>query len=229
MKTQQLIPTLVSAGFLFAATTLQGADVSLFESAFNSDGVTTNPGVPAGVDVSGFDYTTGLGTIVAPLTSGSHFVGLYVDHEIDEAINTFFNEYGAPVNSRSLTQSWEIDEPGFVFGDIYTHFTGSDASSSLLDNLNGVPAAAPDDVSMAIGWNVNLGPGETGTVTFVVGETRPTAGFFLEQIDPESSVAIYFSSTARVNSVGIPDGGGTLAMQLGGLAGLATLRRRLRT
>jgi hypothetical protein len=231
MNAKSVLTTVAGLGLYLAVVPLQAADITLQESAFNRDGVVTNPGVPAGVNDSLFNYTTGLGTIEATIGSaGGHFVGLFVDHEIDEAINTFFNEYGAPVNTPSLIQTWEIDEPGFgpPFGDIYDHFLASNAVVSALENANGVPSTTPNDVSMALGWNLDLTAGQQAIVTFLLSASPPSTGFYLEHIDPDSDAAIYFSSSARINPTGVADGGATLPLLLAGLASLGFAARQWR-
>lgn len=204
------------------------ADIALIERLININGVLIPPdSIPgyASVNDAGFNNTTGLGTISVELSGiGTHFVGLFVDHEIDEAVNTFFNEFGLPVNLPAV-QSWEIDEPGFLFGDIYDNFTGSDNTVSLLDNSNGVPASSPDDVSMAHGWNLILAAGETATVTFLLSDSPPGSGFYLGHHDDESDESVYFSSSLRIVGTGVPDSGSSLALLMGSLTVLACLGR----
>jgi hypothetical protein len=213
---------------LLASTPLRSADFSLADSAFNRNGVVTTPGVPADVDDSLFDYVTGLGSITAVVGSGANFVGLFVDHEIDEAVNTFFNEHGEPVNTPDLIETWEIDEPGFAppFGDIFDHFQASNGAGSALENASGVPSGSPNDVSMALGWNLVVPAGEHALVTFLLSDSAPTTGFYLHHVDPDSSAAIYFSSSVAIQ-VGVPDAGGAWALLLAGLAALRLMRRHL--
>ncbi len=224
MKIRSLV-SLAILGASLVATDARGAVVGLFDYAFNIDGVVTaNPAVPAAVDDSAFSYLTGLGTISLSLaTPGNHFVGLFVDHEIDEALNTFFNEYGSSVGVAPAGLSWEIDEPGFIFGDIYTNFTGSTAAVSGLDHTTGVPIGNPDDPSMALGWNFGLLVGENATITFSLSTVAPASGFYLAQTDPASNASVYFSSTLTILGSD-PGGGGTPIPEPGSaLAGLACL------
>ena len=195
--------------------------IDLFEYAFNIDGAVSDPTlgdpVPAGVNVAGFDTTTGLGTIgVSISVAGSHYVAAFLDHEIDQAINTYFNEYGATSGSPAANQSWEIDEPGFVFGDIYDNFL-----VGALDSTNSVPSGFEDDVSMAMGWDFSLGANQNGIVSFLLSDTAPTSGFYLTQTDPGSQASIYMSSTLDIRSTpsGVP-APATLALMALGLLGL---------
>lgn len=134
------------------------AVVTLFEWGFNIDGTVygsapsshVGPGesdginaaaatLPASIDDSTFDFSSGggppvdpggLGTIRMTVDgTGVHAVGAYFDHELDESSNTFFNETGAAVGTVAAGQSWEINRPG---GD-----------SPPLDN-NGIPVYVGD-------------------------------------------------------------------------------------
>ena len=101
MKFKHSLLALVSVGIFGSEVPLRAAAIGLFDYAFNLDGVVTSkPGLPAGVNAGGFNFTTGLGDILIPVSSaGSHFIGLFVDHEIDEPTNTFFNEFGSAVGA----------------------------------------------------------------------------------------------------------------------------------
>ena len=198
----RLMIILISLLFLCIGFSTASALPNLAEYAFNIDSIVSNPThgdpVPAGVDISGFDDSTGLGSISITIESaGDHSILGFFDHEIDEAINTFFNEFGTTNGTPATGQSWEIDEPGFVLGDINDNFIAGD-----LDNYNEVPNGSDDDVSMAMGWDFNLGAGEAATIVFLISETIPAEGFFLSHTDPDSGVTIYFSSTMDITPSG---------------------------
>src|SRR5262249_2277831 len=120
----------------------------------------------------------------------------FLDADIDRTANTFFNEYGTFVslalppgapNGSIAPVSWQIDEPGFVFGKII-----NDLTAGSLRNQNLVPSTAPDDVSFALGF-LSLGdlkPGDMLTVTFVISQTNIGG---LQQTDPDSKQTFYLN------------------------------------
>jgi hypothetical protein len=207
------------------------AEIGLFDWGIHLDGTTycllgpcdISPGVlPPSTDASLFDFTTGLGEIAISFAgSGSHYVSLFLDLEIDAALNTYFNEWGAGAGVAAAGQTWEIDEPGYVFGDIYDHWLDGN-----LEGTNGVPAALPDDVSLALASSFALSPGTVGSVSFLVSETAPSSGFYLSQTDPDSGLSLYFSSGLAITEVpGVPEPL-TARLLIGGVVWLVTWTRR---
>jgi len=228
MKSNKILVAICGV-LLSGACTTRAAEYNLFEFAYNIDGVVTSGAnaAPAGVDESLFDSGTGLGTITVTLNSpGNHYVSLFVDHEIDQAFNTYFNEIGQTVNLQALSQSWEVDEPGFGPnpGDIYDNF-----QAGTLDNSIGFPGT-PEDVSMAIGWSFVLNADEQAIIQFVLSDTAPLDGFYIEHIDPDSDAAVYFSSTATILAAnppnGVPDAGGAFSLLAVSLVALRWMARR---
>jgi hypothetical protein len=179
---------------VFLAPAARGEAV-LYDWALNLNGALYGPTdvPPPG---SSFNGTTATISYLAP-AGGSYFFGLFVDHEIDEALNTFFNEYGSAAGAPPAGLSWEIDEPGYAFGNIFTNF-----AAGTLDNTTGVPAGAPDDVSMALGWSLVLAPGDRADIAFTIALTAPAAGFYLWQSDTESADNVYLSTTATITPGG---------------------------
>ena len=257
MKRQITILTIAAAASLMM-TSAQAEDIVLFDYACNIDGDTNGAGdvLPANMDVSGFDDVGGLGDIqitIGPGNAGAHTVICWVDHEIDEAVNTFFNEAGetgggAPGGG----MSWELDDPGL--GDIvFFNLLDSDDTGSLLDNTNTVPEAIQgrdaSDVSMAIGFDFTLTAAETAVVSFFLDIVNNAPGFFLHHWDPDSIIAsdldpadpdflddpndIFFWANNRITGdMGpgpspVPEPG-TIGLLGLGLMGIAGMRRRQR-
>ena len=199
---------------------------SLVDYSFNTDGTVTMNAAPGGVDISAFSTTTGLGSITATITgSGAHTFDAFFDHEIDEAINTFFNETATTSGVAAAGQSWELDEPGWVNGDIFENF-----QSSALDNGIGTSifgnTAFPDDVSMAIGWDFTLASTEAATIDILLSQSIPGSGFFLTHTDPDSLESIYLSSTLSISQVPVPAAIWLLGSGFLGLIGVARRKQK---
>ena len=119
----------------------------------------------------------------------------FLDAEWDLSTNLVTNEYadfmgfglpaGAPPGAVGFS-SWEADEPGYVFGDIYTNAS----VLGVLDNLNAVPSSAPDDVSIALGWYIStsIDPGQSLKVT-VLHSTAALEG--IAHYDADSSASLF--------------------------------------
>ena len=179
------------------------ATALLDDWAFNVDGATYQDGLGDTMPTTGALDSQGLGTLAwTTSVAGSHSFIAFFDHEISEVTTTWFNEYGDTANIPDVGQSWEIDEPGWSFGNIYEHvigWNGTDYSGTIgLDNTNSVPSTNPDDVSWAIGWNFVLAADETGTITLVLADTAPTSGFYLTQTDVTTLETIYYFSTLEI-------------------------------
>ena len=235
-KLGMIILAIMLVGFLAAPA--PAAVIDLAEYAFNIDGAVSNitggDPVPAGVNLGGFNDTTGLGSITVTLSgAGMHYVGLFVDHEIDQSDNTFFNEFGSAIGAPGAGQTWEIDEPGFVNGDIYENFENSSLDNSVGISVYG-NTVFPDDVSMALARDFSLAAGETALISFLLSDTVVPAGFYLAQTDPDSAVAgananganIYFSSTLEIRGDGEAPEPATLLLLGSGLVALAGLGRK---
>ncbi len=202
------------------------ADVVLFDWGLNVNGtVYSKTTAVSGLNSAGFDTSTGLGTLVFTYSpgAGSYKFTSFFDHELSENINTFFNEYGSTSGVPGAGQSWEIDEPGYVFGDIYNNFL-----AGTLDNTNSVPISAPDDVSMALGWDFNLAAGETALLRLRLTTTAPAGGFYLQQTDPDSGEDVYLAGDLTIRGGGeptIPEPA-TMLLLGSGLAGLVGFGRK---
>ena len=178
------------AGFLH----VNGALVQLVDRTSPSFSSTLDPS-----NLGTFGWTV-TNTGLSALDDVSFLV--FLDADIDTAANTFFNEFGAFVNLSLLPSapsgalaptSWEIDEPGFLFGDIVDHLFDGE-----LDNSNAVPAGAPDDVSLALGFVLgSLQPGATVDIRMLTSLANIGG---LRQTDPDSDYSFYLNGYAAVTN-----------------------------
>ena len=207
----------------------QATTFTLFDWGFNVNGTTfcslgpcDNEGInpqdlpslfPIGssIDISQFDFDSGLGTLTITLQgSGPQTFVAFFDHDIDQAVNGSFNEIGTVHGRRASGQSWEIDEPDFSTGDIFVNFR-----QGTLDNGIGVPGTPfPGEVSMAMGFTVDLGSNGSETIVLLLGTQRPARGFFLAQTDPDlpDNPTVYL---ARSQTAAVPEPAASLLLSTG--------------
>jgi len=212
---------------LFGSTTVFALP-SLCDWGFNINNVTyeflEGDSPPLELDQSVFNWDTGLGTLSIEFTAATamdYSIIAFFDHEIDEMDNTFFNEFGTAIGTPDAAQSWEIDEPGYFDGDIYDNLLDGTLDNTVGTSIYG-DTTFPDDVSMALGWDLSLLEGDILNIDFLISETVPTSGFYLEQNDPDSDYSIYFSSTATVTPVPEP---ATILLLGAGLVGFIVGRK----
>ena len=143
----------------------------------------------------------------------------FVDSEIDVPTNDYFNEYatisgmlGAGA-SDDQPDSFEVDEPGFVFGDIFDNLR-----IGTLDNTNAVDDSLPDDVSMALGFDIgNLEHQQLATFTISLSEDGDSiSSFFIQHLDSDAASpdSLTFSGTALITS-SVPEPNGLMLLAFG--------------
>lgn len=178
--------------------------------------------------VSGFEttYTNNLnadnfGTFTWTITnrtginlSNTRFFG-FLDAEITEPGNSFFNEYGELVSvagsgaGDTSADSWEIDEPGKVFGDIYENIL----YDGMLDNLNNVPLGLEDDVSLALGFDIGEFLIDQTLLAIFTISNQNIGG--LRHVDPNSMTSFYFNGTAELLTMEVPEPNSLFLLALG--------------
>ncbi|MCG8317471.1 MAG: PEP-CTERM sorting domain-containing protein, partial [Pseudomonadales bacterium] len=187
------------SGFLYSeslgGSSLEYTDYGYFQDDFSGLGLTTSFENNLDTENLGsvsWSFTNDTGGV---LDDAWFFV--FIDAEIDQALNTFFNEFGSLVSvtglgaGDNLADSWEIDEPGYVFGDIYDNLL-----DGFLDNSNEVYEGFEDDVSLALGFNLgSLGLGDEVLVTSTCGRDIVSG---LSHSDSDSADTIYCDGTADV-------------------------------
>ena len=164
-----------------------------------------------------YEFTNNTGGAISGLT----FVS-FVDAEIDKTVNTSFNEVATTSGTLATGQDFEVDEPGWVSGDIF-----SNALDGALDGTNALPPGSPDDVSVAQALSFGTAPLQVGGVVafeIMISEDADAIGSFRitqSDTDPSSSTTITYSGLA------IPEPGTASLIGLG-LAALATGRSHTR-
>lgn len=226
MKSKNIVFCALAASLFVSGNSSAVPIVADYGININGDNVLLSDGIAfqSGVDVSGIDGD-GLGLIsIAINTAGTYAIDAFFDYEFDDFSNSFFNESGSANGAAGVGQSWEIDEPGFVSGDIFDNWLNND-----LDDMNAVPVGLEDDVSVALGWDFMLGANEVAELVFSVSSIAPMSGFYLAHIDEDADDAVFFSSTLNIrqlppNPNTIPEPT-TMGMLLLGLSGLFAKRK----
>ena len=188
-------------------------------------GVTFSFGHELSADNSDIFLTYSINNQSGSLLNNLQFFS-FVDSEIDVASNDYFNEYATTTGTLGSgagddqPDSFEVDEPGFVFGDIFDNLRiGS------LDNTNNVDDTFPDDVSMALGFDIgNLEHQQLATFTISLSEDGDSlSSFFIQHLDSDAASpdALTFSGTAAVTS-SVPEPSSLILL---GLTSLFCLRR----
>lgn len=151
---------------------------------------------------------------IAPIDNA--WFAVFVDPQIDEPVNGYANEAGLAFGAigagagDSDPDAWEIDEPGYVFGDIFSNLL-----SRSLDSSNATPEAQPDDVSLGLAFNLgSLPPLATAVIDVLLSDSGATlSGFSLQHLDtsPTSPDRLTISGQSHV----VPEPATWIGMMLG--------------
>lgn len=185
-----------------------------------------NPPISAGT----FDYyhlsdgNNALGTAVVTVGPGSYNIFAIFNYDIggDGGMNEFATVFG----SLPIGQVYAVGSSDGTPGQLYSQFSGGS-----LNNTNYVPECNSNDcpdVSVSLGYtNLVVPDGQTAQVTFTVGDTPPSSGFYIQQQQNGSDSTLNYSSnityTAEIHN---PEPG-TVVLMTGGIGLMALgLRRR---
>lgn len=209
-------------------------------SCNNGSGVDNfNPPATSGT----FDYVhlgdnATLGTATITLGPGTYNIFAIFNYDInnDGGGANGMNEYATVFGSLPIGQVYSVDtqgSSGTTPGNLYAQF-----AAGTLDNTNHVPGCSGNscpDVSVAMGYtNLVVPDNTTAQVNFIVNDTPPSSGSYIQQGDNSSPSTINYSSNVEI----IPDSNsfssaaaapepGTVLMMAGGVGlMLIGLRRR---
>lgn len=192
-----------------------GPAVSLSTLGGGAGGLAISFGASISADGSDLLLTYELtNTDLVPL-AGFTFLS-FVDAEIAEPTTTYFNEVASVLGTPAVGQGFEIDEPGYAFGDILDN-----VAAGALDGRNAVGPGAADDVSMALSFQIgSLDPGDLARIQIQLSEDGDALGpLRLVQSDPLAlATTLTYSGQSQVvrAAAPIPEPGGALLFLVGG-------------
>ena len=219
------------------ADSLQSVLFNFDGSQFNSAAYSTAPGV----NVGGFDSTTGLGTITITVTApGAHQYDVFFDNNL---VLPLFNEFGTNVGTPASGQTWEIGDSlvSSIYGDVQAGgaLSNTNMHPGQTDNFLGgcdvtVDPTCNGDASMAMGFQFTVPATEQAVITLNFSGTAP-GGFYLQQTHPgdatnSAPLNLFFDGNVAIGAAGpppVPEPSSLLLMGTGlPLASFASKRRQ---
>lgn len=134
----------------------------------------------------------------------------FLDAEIDESLNGFFNESAVVLGALAPGQGFEVDDP--FQGDLFSNLL-----AGTIDNTNAF-ASSEGDVAMSLSFELgSIGPSESAQIQIMISEDGDFVGpFAIEHFDgdPRSETRIAFSGLAT-SEAPIPEPSATALFLLG--------------
>lgn len=226
---RHLLPLMLA---LVVAPALAHADSwVLWDWSAYIDGATFNPpALPASVNSSGFDFSTGLGSLVFSFDPGSHAAGVYLAQyfEATASPGDLTNGYATAIGGIPTGLSYQLGWPGGASPTVYENFAANALPNTNTVGTYSAPPAACCDVAMAVIQALIVPVGSEGTITFNVSTTAPASGFYLQQTNNDWGANVYLTTTANISTIGAPEPGPTVLYLLFGASAAWAARRRMR-
>jgi hypothetical protein len=178
-----------------------------------------------------------LGTVSIVVGAGTYNVFAFFNYVVGSGN---YNQYATTVGTLTAGQVYSVDAPGDpTAGGNVTAYTpgylGNQYSLGTLDNTNHLGSAtcaatnSCEPVSVTLGYtNIVVPDGQKELITFTVGDTAPTSGFYVTQTNSQTGDQLFFSADPQILALATPE---PMSMMLFG-SGLGVIlwsvrRRRL--